>query len=291
MTDPTWSDKGRRQSANAHELENWWHDRASEEIERTIPKALEYGSGDLIEIGRQMAETMRIDQGRHLKDEVLAELGIYFYVVGKMARWTDAVKNGGRRVSDDTLFDIGVYIRMVQRIRAAGGWPGVEIAEDTLAPFDNWTTPGEPDHLIGWHVHMNDVWAVCRCGQWKSVRQLDDRVGRAAIELEYFDHLQAAGPRKSKRDLGNSDYSVFELLTGHYSFEVVDGHRIRYRIHNGRGGFYCECDGDRNQSAPWYSSDYGIGSPEPEKHAAQQAFDHIQGVKDDLREKGDSLAD
>ena len=28
-------------------------------------------------------------------------------------------------VSDDTLGDIGVYVRMAQRVRSHGGWPGV----------------------------------------------------------------------------------------------------------------------------------------------------------------------
>ena len=45
-------------------------------------------------------------------------------IVGKMARWTDAIRTG-RRVSDDTLFDLGIYVRMVHRVRAVGGWPGI----------------------------------------------------------------------------------------------------------------------------------------------------------------------
>lgn len=114
----------KRESA-ATELEKWWLGQAQEEIERTVPKALEYGSGDLIEIGRTMAKTKGDD---HIGDKEAAELGVYFYLVGKIARWTDAIRNG-RRVSDDTLFDIGVYIRMAQRIRAAGGWPGVDLDE------------------------------------------------------------------------------------------------------------------------------------------------------------------
>lgn len=108
-------------SRRVGELEEWWLAMAREEIERTVPKAIEYGSGDLIDIGRAMARVM----GREVENDVDAiELGIYFYEVGKMARWTDAVRHG-RRVSDDTLFDLGVYIRMLQRARAAGGWPGI----------------------------------------------------------------------------------------------------------------------------------------------------------------------
>lgn len=105
------------------ELTEWWRGQAEGEIERTALKAIEYGSRDLVEIGRTLASCM----GRTVSDEEAAELGVYFYLVGKMARWTEAVRRGGRP-SDDTLFDTGVYVRMAQRIRAAGGFPGVEVS-------------------------------------------------------------------------------------------------------------------------------------------------------------------
>ena len=108
-------------SQQVGELEAWWLAMAQEEIERTVPKAIEYGSTDLDEIGRQMLAA-GLHEGNH--ETPTEELGVYFYMVGKMARWTDAIRTG-RRVSDDTLFDIGIYVRMVQRIRSAGGWPGI----------------------------------------------------------------------------------------------------------------------------------------------------------------------
>jgi len=101
-------------------LTEWWMDKAEEEVRRTVPKAVEYGALDLIQIGQDLALTA----GRTVTDEEAAELGVYFYVRGKLARWTDAIVRGDR-VSDDTLFDLGVYIRMAQRIRDAGGWPGL----------------------------------------------------------------------------------------------------------------------------------------------------------------------
>lgn len=110
-------------SATVDDLAEWWRQRAQTEIQRTVPKAIEYGAHDLVEIGRTLARCMN----RQVSDEEMAELGIYFYLVGKVARWTDAVTRGDRP-SDDTLFDIGVYIRMAQRVRAAGGWPGTEKA-------------------------------------------------------------------------------------------------------------------------------------------------------------------
>lgn len=103
------------------ELRAWWLKGAGEEIERTVPKAIEYGSTDLIDIGLMLGRTM----GRRINEEEAAELGVFFYLIGKIARWQSAIERG-ERPSDDTLFDIGVYVRMAQRIRHAGGWPGKE---------------------------------------------------------------------------------------------------------------------------------------------------------------------
>lgn len=101
------------------ELRSWWFDQAGIEIDSTVPKAIEYGSTDLQDIGRDLARTA----GRQVTDEEAAELGVYFYLRGKLSRWTSAIERG-ERPSDDTLFDLGVYVRMAQRIRHAGGWPG-----------------------------------------------------------------------------------------------------------------------------------------------------------------------
>lgn len=98
------------------EFTAWWLATAQDEVNRTVPKVVEYGAGDLAEVGRQMAEAMGLGG---FTEQELAELGIYFYMVGKMARWTSAIREG-RRVSDDTLFDVGVYVRMAQRIREKG---------------------------------------------------------------------------------------------------------------------------------------------------------------------------
>lgn len=102
------------------ELRGWWFDQAEAEIDGTVKKAIEYSSTDLLDLGRTLAYCM----GRTVSDEEAEELGVFFYLQGKMSRWAGAIKSG-RRVSDDTLFDISVYTRMAQRIRHAGNWPGV----------------------------------------------------------------------------------------------------------------------------------------------------------------------
>lgn len=126
----------------ASELEGWWREKAMDEIMRTVPKAIEYGAGDLEEIGRQLvaAGVVQVRGGDDFFDDTLKrwheELGVYFYMTGKMARWRSAIERG-EFVSDDTLFDIGVYVRMVQRIRDAGGWPGVEVSEQKHENVDD----------------------------------------------------------------------------------------------------------------------------------------------------------
>jgi hypothetical protein len=116
--DKTWND-----------VRDWWLKASFNEIDPLIGKAIEYGgaerASDLIEIGRTLANSgVTIPQGLtpEQKEAYYAELGMYFYLVGKMARWTAAVSEG-RMVSDDTLLDIGIYVRMTQRVREVGGWP------------------------------------------------------------------------------------------------------------------------------------------------------------------------
>lgn len=101
-------------------LTEWWLKRAEREANEVVPKAVEYGSNSLMQVGRKMAQL----QGRTVADDEALELGCWSYAIGKVERWTDAVMRG-ERPSDDTLHDIGVYIKMAQRIRDAGSWPGV----------------------------------------------------------------------------------------------------------------------------------------------------------------------
>ncbi|QJD50031.1 hypothetical protein SEA_RASOVI_57 [Microbacterium phage Rasovi] len=111
-------------------LYQWWMQTAHDEITPMLGKMVEYGGAnratDLIDIGRVLEEAgVRVDHFRtdqHTQTARQQELGCFFYLQGKFGRWVAAVKEG-RPVSDDTLHDIGIYVRMVQRIRAVGGWP------------------------------------------------------------------------------------------------------------------------------------------------------------------------
>lgn len=114
-------------SQKYNELANWWRNTAETEIEMVVPKAIEYSAQDLADIGRTLASMANHDI---TDDEEATELGIAFYILGKIARWTGAIKEG-RRVSDDTLLDIVIYAKMAQRNRQSGGWPFKPETKDT----------------------------------------------------------------------------------------------------------------------------------------------------------------
>jgi hypothetical protein len=112
----------------ADQLRDWWLKTAEVEIARTAPKAVEYSSIDLIEYGRTLAVVV---MGRpNISEEEATEIGIWGYLVGKVARWSGAIKDN-RRPSDDTLLDISIYTKMAQRNREVGGWPFASEERDT----------------------------------------------------------------------------------------------------------------------------------------------------------------
>ena len=102
------------------DLRDWWLSTAQADMAMVAPKAVEYGSVELEEMGAALARMMgRSDLSRTRR----VELACWFYAMGKMQRWTAAVTRG-EFVSDDTLTDLGVYTLMVRRAREAGTWPG-----------------------------------------------------------------------------------------------------------------------------------------------------------------------
>ncbi|AOE44402.1 hypothetical protein SEA_GHOBES_51 [Gordonia phage Ghobes] len=101
---------------------HWWVQHALQEAIPTVAKAKEYGTVELVEAGRLLASQLVGYQGQTVTDQEALELQVYQYVVGKLGRWTAAVRRG-EQVSDDTLFDLGVYATLVQKARETGEWP------------------------------------------------------------------------------------------------------------------------------------------------------------------------
>jgi hypothetical protein len=101
-------------------LTEWWIALATGDVKQAAAKAIQYGPHSLIRLG----DTLRkLGDDPERDDEKSIEMGIYFYLLGKMERWTDAVLNG-ERVNDDIIHDMKIYCTMAQRNREAGSWPG-----------------------------------------------------------------------------------------------------------------------------------------------------------------------
>lgn len=87
-------------------LGDFWREDTERLITMCEPKVIEYGSEDLVELGRDVARMA----GRPVPDDGLAyELGVFFYVRGKMARWMNAAVRG-EHVNQDSLDDILTYV-------------------------------------------------------------------------------------------------------------------------------------------------------------------------------------
>lgn len=97
----------------ADKLRLWWHDTAKAEVNGMLPKLREYGSDDLRAIGQQIAALADTD----VDDTAAYELGVLFYLIGKVQRAVSAA-HAGRPASDDTWHDIVVYAKMVLAKRA-----------------------------------------------------------------------------------------------------------------------------------------------------------------------------
>ena len=100
----------------AQRVKNWWMGQAEEHADMVTPKMAEYGSRDLVEIGREFSA---LAGEENLSDEAAYEVGVMFYVRGKVARWSAAVGRGDQ-VSKDTLDDIVAYSMMVLHNRQEG---------------------------------------------------------------------------------------------------------------------------------------------------------------------------
>lgn len=109
----------------AEELGDWFLQQAGREARLAAPKAIEYGWRSMVQQGKGLAELA----GREYTDQGAFELAVWDMVRLKVGRWTEAVMHG-KAVSDDTLLDIGIYVKMAQRAREAGAWPGVRPAHE-----------------------------------------------------------------------------------------------------------------------------------------------------------------
>lgn len=109
----------------ADQIKDWWHAVSRGDAAAAAAKSTEYGGAgaaiDLVWLGEQLAD-MRTGTDGAVGSREAIELGIFFYLLGKMARWKAAILEG-RAVSDDTIKDIHTYAMMARYNREHGSWP------------------------------------------------------------------------------------------------------------------------------------------------------------------------
>ena len=100
-----------------------WRELNAAEIDKVMPKAIEYGAADLDIMGYVLGVTLNSERARarQWSPAELQELASAFYALGKVARAFGAYAEG-RMPSDDCWHDLGVYARIVQVVRVRGGW-------------------------------------------------------------------------------------------------------------------------------------------------------------------------
>lgn len=116
-----WGSSQPPRNTDVRHLDDWWMDETRAELLNMMPKVQEYGSMDLEIMG--IVLHMMMNRGGPVIMGSYEELGIFFYVLGKVARWAAAIADG-HKASDDTIRDISIYARMALRVRHANGWPG-----------------------------------------------------------------------------------------------------------------------------------------------------------------------
>lgn len=102
----------------ADQLREWWLHIGKQDATLVAEKYQEYGNTALLEVGHQLADLW----GHKVSDGDAQMLGVYFFMVGKMARWKTALLKG-EQPSRDTLDDLAVYATMARNIMEHGNWP------------------------------------------------------------------------------------------------------------------------------------------------------------------------
>lgn len=99
-------------------LRDWWMSRAQYEVDKTVDKAVQYGSVSLQIVGDALSQ--QIPKPKRSQSLSL-QMACAMYAFGKLARIWGACLRGDQPQEDD-WFDLGVYARMGQHIHEKGHW-------------------------------------------------------------------------------------------------------------------------------------------------------------------------
>lgn len=104
-------------------IEEWMRKTFEDDLRRCRAKALEYGSADLVIMGKAMEALL--PQGDSLdhdsRERAGLEMAIGFYLMGKTARLFGAW-NKAREPAEDTWHDGTIYSLMARYVRENGSW-------------------------------------------------------------------------------------------------------------------------------------------------------------------------
>lgn len=124
MMSPEERDRQEGIEFDASQMAEWWDKYSAEMRDRTVPKAVAYGSADLRIMGNAMAELLPgLEGADHDERAKIGQMAaVSFYILGKVARQISAFSDG-RMPPEDHEFDMSVYGFMQRRIRETGRWP------------------------------------------------------------------------------------------------------------------------------------------------------------------------
>lgn len=105
-------------------------DLTSEVTDMVIPKARTYGTTELSQLG---ATLMNVAGKGTVPERGSMQYAVWFYSIGKMARWTAAVKRG-EQPTRDTVLDILVYALMWLKVEETGEWWVDMPSQETSSP-------------------------------------------------------------------------------------------------------------------------------------------------------------
>lgn len=103
----------------------YFHNLIREILDGAVPKAKTYGTHELANLGRTLFETIHADSTRGIynkaSDQAAISTAVWFYVIGKTARWSAAVRRG-EQPTQDTVVDVLVYCLMWLKVNETGEW-------------------------------------------------------------------------------------------------------------------------------------------------------------------------
>lgn len=108
-------------AGEAQALRDWWSNKSQADIDAMVPKAIEYGGGDLTLMADGMALFAQMGGGE-VPRPVQREMAVAFYALGKIARIISALAEG-RLPGEDSWYDLQIYAVMAQYERQIGPWP------------------------------------------------------------------------------------------------------------------------------------------------------------------------